>query len=269
MVSAVSSVNSYFNIYRYSRLQGFAGGQPQEAQAAGTVRGFHKAADPETPVQPVRPALPVNPDAEGPAVTDTTAWGRSYAEEQAVRMRIQHMEPDTFGISAVSQDKALGQAVSKATFPAGISGNPAEMAVRMRIQYVDSAQNGTLSPSVSGVDDIRKAGEEGECETCEKRKYQDGSDDPSVSYQTPTRIDPDNAASAVRGHEMEHVVHEQARAKREDRKVVSQSVTLHTGICPECGRVFVSGGTTRTVTKGDGEPENLFPENSQEGKKAA
>ena len=30
--------------------------------------------------------------------------------------------------------------------------------------------------------------------------------------------------------------------------MVSQSVTLHTDICPECGKVFISGGTTRTVT---------------------
>ena len=216
MVSAVSSVSSYYNIYRYSRLQGLAGGQLQAAQAPKAVQGFHRAADPETPVQPVRPALPVNPDAAGSMVTDTTAWGRNYIAEQAVRLRIQYMEPGTFG-----------------------------------------------------VDQIRETGEEGKCETCEKRKYQDGSDDPSVSYQTPTRIDPDNAAAAVRGHEMEHVVHEQARAEREDRKVVSQSVTLHTGICPECGRVFVSGGTTRTVTKGNTKPENPFPEDGRTDKTAA
>ena len=88
-----------------------------------------------------------------------------------------------------------------------------------------------------------------ECETCKNRKYQDGSDDPGVSYKTPTRIAPDAAASAVRGHEMEHVTREQSKARQEGRRVVSQSVTMHTDICPECGRVYVSGGTTRTVTK--------------------
>ena len=56
------------------------------------------------------------------------------------------------------------------------------------------------------------------------------------------------AASAVRGHEMEHVYREQAKADREGRKVVSQNVTMHTEICPECGKAYVSGGTTRTVT---------------------
>ena len=45
------------------------------------------------------------------------------------------------------------------------------------------------------------------------------------------------------------MAHEQAKAQREDRKVVSQSVTLHTDICPECGKSYISGGTTRTVTK--------------------
>ena len=81
-----------------------------------------------------------------------------------------------------------------------------------------------------------------------------------VSFQTPTRVDPDQAASAVRGHEMEHVVREQAKAQREDRKVVSQSVTIHTAICPECGDVYVSGGTTRTATKANPTQEVQQPE---------
>ncbi|MBQ8647180.1 MAG: hypothetical protein IJ484_03445, partial [Oscillospiraceae bacterium] len=93
--------------------------------------------------------------------------------------------------------------------------------------------------------------EEGECKTCAERKYQDGSDDPGVSFKTPGHIDPDNAASVVRGHEQEHVVRERAKAAREDRKVIQQSVTLHTSICPDCGKVYVSGGTTRTTTAAD------------------
>lgn len=60
---------------------------------------------------------------------------------------------------------------------------------------------------------------------------------------------PELAASAVRGHEQEHVVREQAEARREGREVASQSVTYHTAICPECGKVYVSGGTTRTSTR--------------------
>lgn len=89
-----------------------------------------------------------------------------------------------------------------------------------------------------------------DCETCKNRTYQDGSNDPGVSFKTPTKLSPDKAASAVRAHENEHVNREQASALREDRKVVSQSVTYHSAICPECGTSYVSGGTTRTVTKG-------------------
>ena len=95
--------------------------------------------------------------------------------------------------------------------------------------------------------------EESECKTCAERKYQDGSDDPGVSFKTAAHISPEQSAAKVRSHEYEHVVREQAKADREDKEVVSQTVTLHTNICPECGRSYVSGGVTNTVTKGKGE----------------
>ena len=113
-------------------------------------------------------------------------------------------------------------------------------------------------------DTVRKPGRASspeECQTCKERKYQDGSDDPGVSFKTPTNVDPDMAASAVRGHEMEHVYREQAKAQRENREVVSQSVTYHTAICPECGKAFVSGGTTRTTTKANPAEEPKQAEN--------
>ena len=128
--------------------------------------------------------------------------------------------------------------------------DPVEMAVRGRIQYVDpDTQALAGEAAVQESKSAQEVMEEGQCQTCKERKYQDGSNDPGVSYQTPTNIDPTQAASAVRGHEQEHVVREQARAKREGREVVSQSVTLHTDICPECGKVYISGGTTRTTTR--------------------
>ena len=124
--------------------------------------------------------------------------------------------------------------------------------------------------SAQGAESAQEALEEGECETCESRKYQDGSDDMGVSFQTPTNIKPEQAASAVRGHEMEHVYREQAKAGREGRKVVSQSVTMHTEICPECGKAYVSGGTTRTVTKADtdsaAQQQDLARQNEEEQK---
>ena len=90
-----------------------------------------------------------------------------------------------------------------------------------------------------------------ECQTCKNRKYQDGSDDPGVSFKSAAKIAPEAAAATVRGHEMEHVYRNQAKAAREGKKVVSQSVVLKSAICPECGKAYISGGETRTVTRTD------------------
>ena len=87
-----------------------------------------------------------------------------------------------------------------------------------------------------------------QCRTCESRRYQDVSNDSSVSFQTPTHISPGQSASAVAAHEAEHVSNEQAKAAREDREIISQTVTLKTSICPECKTVYVSGGETRTIS---------------------
>ena len=105
--------------------------------------------------------------------------------------------------------------------------------------------------------------EDSECKTCAERKYQDGSDDPGVSFKTAAHISPEQAAAKVRSHEYEHVVREQSKADRENKEVVSQSVRLHTDICPECGRTYVSGGVTNTVTRGKSESqEQVEPEQS-------
>ena len=124
--------------------------------------------------------------------------------------------------------------------------DPVEMSVRGRIQYLTPDE---LEAEVEKSQSAQEVMEEGECQTCKERKYQDGSNDPGVSFKTPTNVAPEQAAAAVRGHEQEHVVREQAKARRENREVVSQSVTYHTAICPECGKVYVSGGTTRTSTR--------------------
>jgi hypothetical protein len=87
---------------------------------------------------------------------------------------------------------------------------------------------------------------ETECQTCKERQYVDGSNDSGVSFQTPTSVDPGTEASAVRAHEQEHVTRNSAKAQREGMSAHS-SVQLHSAICPECGRVYISGGTTTTT----------------------
>jgi hypothetical protein len=94
----------------------------------------------------------------------------------------------------------------------------------------------------------KKAGGVQECQTCKNRRYQDGSNDPGVSFKSPTKISPGAAGSAVRAHEQEHVSRNASKAEREDREVISSSVQIFTAICPECGKPYVAGGETRTVT---------------------
>lgn len=84
-----------------------------------------------------------------------------------------------------------------------------------------------------------------ECETCRNRKYQDGSDE-NVSFKSATHISPNAAASKVRSHEQEHVSNAYKKAAQNNGKVLSCNVAIHTSVCPECGRTFVSGGTTST-----------------------
>lgn len=84
-----------------------------------------------------------------------------------------------------------------------------------------------------------------ECETCNNRKYQDGSDE-NVSFKSATHISPNAAASKVRSHEQEHVTNAYKKAAQNNGKVMSCNVAIHTAVCPECGRTYVSGGTTST-----------------------
>lgn len=102
------------------------------------------------------------------------------------------------------------------------------------------------------------------CETCENRKYQDGSNEHDVSFKNATKVAPEAAASAVRSHEQMHVKNAyQEEQQNKNAKVVSASVMIHTSVCPDCGKTYVSGGTTRTQIKYTNE-ENPYQKNLKE-----
>lgn len=105
-------------------------------------------------------------------------------------------------------------------------------------------------------DQPNKEGPKTECQTCKRRRYQDGSNDPGVSFKFPQHLSPESAGAAVLAHEQEHVNHNRAEAFRQNKEIVYQMVAIHTDICPECGRVYVSGGTTTSVTRDDVDQEN-------------
>ncbi|HBA69789.1 MAG TPA: hypothetical protein DCZ40_10605 [Lachnospiraceae bacterium] len=104
------------------------------------------------------------------------------------------------------------------------------------------------NPGESNVKNPGRKSSPAECETCKNRKYQDGSDE-MVSFKSAAHIAPEAAASAVRSHEQEHVSNAYKKAAQNNGKVVSANVAIHTAICPECGRSYVSGGTTSTQIK--------------------
>lgn len=65
----------------------------------------------------------------------------------------------------------------------------------------------------------------------------------------PTAMDPVKAKIRVMSHEMEHIRSEQHKAKQENKVVVSQTVRILNDRCEECGRSYVKGGFTRTITR--------------------
>lgn len=95
-----------------------------------------------------------------------------------------------------------------------------------------------------------------ECQTCENRKYQDGSNE-MVSFKSAQHISPLASASRVRAHEQEHVSNAFSKAEQNGGKVLQASVALKTAVCPECGRTYVAGGTTTTRIK-YGNEENPY-----------
>ena len=128
------------------------------------------------------------------------------------------------------------------------------------VQGAGAAQGGHAikNPGESTQVQAGKKVSPAECETCANRKYQDGSDESDVSFQSPTHIDPSAAAGAVMSHEQEHVANAYEKAAKGGGKVMQASVQIHTATCPECGRVYVSGGTTTTQIKYPGEEDSPY-----------
>ena len=113
---------------------------------------------------------------------------------------------------------------------------------------------GNTSVYGNNYDEKAKAGMPGigpreECQTCKNRKYQDGSDEHNVSFKSATHVSPEAAGAQVRAHEQQHVSNAYKKAAKDNGKVMQASVAIHTSICPECGRSYVSGGTTTTQIK--------------------
>lgn len=87
------------------------------------------------------------------------------------------------------------------------------------------------------------------CEECATRTYVDGSNESDVSFKAPGHISPQASAATVMAHEQEHVANAYQSASQNNGQVIRATVTLDHAICSECGRSYVSGGTTGTTIK--------------------
>ena len=274
-IGSYGSMSGYYSIYQSRNLL-----QARSANSTGTGPVSPVSRAQTTPVPPVdrvplvqRGAAQMVPEKEQAFPFPTMREGADPAE-MAVRSRIRYLTGEEEnellgGNQSGALEKLLGGDQSNA--PGKLLGGDQSNALEkllggeedsneVKFPWEKDEEDGlTLEENESPQETM----EEAECQTCKKRKYQDESDDPGVSFQTPTNIAPEQAGEAVRGHEMEHVVREQAKARQEGRRVVSQSVTIHTGICPECGDVYVTGGTTRTVTKANPVKESQQEEDSK------
>ena len=145
-----------------------------------------------------------------------------------------------------SYDMYYSPARTEGGFENGVSlpGAKQDPAASRSLSAGEENRTGRMHPQGKrGIEDPSE-----ECQTCKRRKYKDGSDE-MVSFKTPQHVSPENAASAVRAHEQEHVSNAYKKAAQDNGKVVSASVSIHTAVCPECGRTYVSGGTTHTQIK--------------------
>lgn len=171
------------------------------------------------------------------------------------------------GVGAIGAGSTL---VEQGSFGKTTKSDLENMINRVKLErenYRKNAENSADEKKISELDNRLKnlqtrldklnEKQDGECQTCKNRKYQDGSDDPGVSFKSASKVGPEGAAAAVRGHEYEHVYRNQAKAAREGKEVVYQSVRIKTAICPECGDSYVAGGETTTVTKT--KPETVEP----------
>lgn len=122
-----------------------------------------------------------------------------------------------------------------------------------RAELPDSGGSVSVEYDVPKTENGDPAEQRAPCQACDSRRYVDRSDDAGVSYQVPTKLSSSVAAIKVAAHEREHVFNERADAQREGAEVIHQSVSFRYGCCPECGKMYVAGGETRTVTSKEAE----------------
>jgi ferredoxin-like protein FixX len=124
--------------------------------------------------------------------------------------------------------------------------------IRTNSNYSSAQPVSRVSPvkpvNVSGTVYIEKP-QAAECQTCNSRKYIDGSNEGNVSFKTPTHISPEASRAVVSSHEKEHVSNAVSEGSKPGKELVFSSVRLEMDVCPECGKTYIAGGETITQMK--------------------
>lgn len=135
------------------------------------------------------------------------------------------------------------------SFPIGTPTVAAPVTAPSKVDGVSTTSLTPLSSKKAENDRTQKTLSKGECQTCKERKYVDGSNEGNVSFKSPGHIAPEASAGVVMAHEKEHVSNARREGNKPGNELISARVSLKTAICPECGRSYVAGGTTRTLIK--------------------
>lgn len=189
-----------------------------------------------------------------PAASGADAGGHTGAAALGPAGRTDAAAPDSAGRTGAAAYGSSGRTGAAAYGSSGRTDTAAYgSAGRLRKSGSDAAADAEAMTPAEKADPDRqkKAGRLSspeDCQTCKTRKYQDGSDE-NVSFKSASHISPQAAGAAVRAHENEHVNNAYKKAAENNGEVLSATVAIHTAICPECGRSYVSGGTTNTMIK--------------------
>jgi hypothetical protein len=96
------------------------------------------------------------------------------------------------------------------------------------------------------------------CGTCVSRTYQDQSSDIGVSFSGGASVAPEAAASLVFAHEREHAAIAHQEAQRTGGHA-DTAIRVHTSICPDCKKVYVSGGEARiSITPSEEDVADIY-----------
>mgnify|MGYP000182081211 CR=1 FL=1 len=92
-----------------------------------------------------------------------------------------------------------------------------------RVDAADRVGRDSRNIKTEPNDKVKK----GECQTCAKRKYVDGSNEFNVSFKAPGHISPEDSAAKVMAHEQQHVANAIAEGSKPNKAHICNRIASH------------------------------------------